>query len=220
MNIFSKYKPSNISEFIADSTEELSKLDNIIKNNVEFPCEGKRSIILHGCYGSGKTALAKMLPTLLDSYRVINSDKDQVHSFGYQFYSCSATGGSNLVQQAMPTTRAFTPSGIHYIVLDEVDNLRIDAQRNMKSFITRYKHVIYLMTTNHIKKIDQGLISRSHCISFERPNADLWKNKCRKIFDDHGIEPNDQWIDQLVNSSKGDARKILSEVQMQILICK
>lgn len=217
MNIFNTYRPKNVTDFIPDSELELAKLKFIVQNQITFPSEGKRSIILHGQYGSGKTALAKLLPSLIEKNRVEEFCYDQFKDFGYIFLSCSATGGSLTAKMAMPTSVSFHQSGLHYVILDEVDNLRSDAQKNMKSFITEYDHVIYIMTTNHLSNMDKGLISRSHCISFENPSKYLWKEKCLSIFRDYAISPNEQWLQDLLERSKGDARTIFSELEIEIL---
>lgn len=216
MNMLDSLHPTTISDFIPDSEAELEKLKLIVENAIAFPSAGKRAIIFHGQYGAGKTALARLLPSEMERHRVNDFSKGQFSNFGYLFMSCSATGGSNIAQKSMPTSVSFNQSGLHYVVLDEVDNLRSDAQKNMKSFITEYDHVIYIMTTNHLSNIDPGLISRSHCISFENPCREMWKAKCEDIFEKFGCEANDIWIRDLVSRSKGDARAILSEIEIYI----
>lgn len=216
MNIFEETKPVSILDFIADDDREIRKLDLIARNQITFPSDGKKAVLLHGRYGTGKTKLAKLLPAVMEQHRVDSFDAKSFEDIGAMFLSCSATGGSAIARKSMPTTVSFHQSGLHYVILDEVDNLRSDAQKNMKSFITEYDHVIYIMTTNHLSKVDKGLISRSHCISFEEPSKDLWKKRCLSIFKDHGVTPDEQWVQNLIEKSNGDARTIISEIGIEL----
>jgi DNA polymerase III delta prime subunit len=175
---------------------------------------------LHGRYGTGKTQLAKFLPSIMEQQRVEQFDDETFNQIGVSFWSCSASGGSETAKMAMPTSRSFNQSGMHYIILDEVDNLRADAQRNMKSFITEYSHVVYIMTTNRLSKIDEGLRSRSYCISFENPDVKKWIDKCRTILLSNGVSYDGTFVENLVKNSKGDARNILSNIERYILLEK
>ena len=218
MNIFEDTKPTSIFDFIADSDRELRKLDLIVTNQITFPSDGKRAILLHGKYGSGKTQLAKLLPFIMEKSRTGTFDPKQFEDIGTVFLSCQATGGSQLAKLATPTTLSFHQTGLHYVILDEVDNLRADAQKNMKSFITEYKHVVYIMTTNHLSKVDNGLRSRSHCVSFENPCQAKWLQKCRDMLFSRAINFDESFLEELVERSDGDARNILSEIENYVML--
>ena len=214
MNFYEAVKPKCLRDFVPDSESDLELLERIISNQVTFPNPAKRAILLHGAYGSGKTELARLLPKLIEASRDDDFDEG---AFFEMFYSCSTTGGSQVAQAAMPTAVSFNKSGCHYIILDELDNLRMDAQKNMKSFITEHDHVIYIMTTNHLDRVDAGLRSRAHRISFERPSRELWMARCKSILDEFKVPIDERFLKDLLRRSQCDARHILSELENYIL---
>lgn len=214
MDFYKVVKPKCLRDFVPDSDRDLQFLERIVSTQVTFPNPAKRAILLHGAYGSGKTELARLLPKLIEASRVHDFDDK---AFFETFYSCSTTGGSQIAQAAMPTAVSFNKSRCHYVILDEVDNLRMDAQKNMKSFITEHDHVIYIMTTNHLDKVDAGLRSRSHLISFERPSRELWMARCQSILRGFNTPIDERFLKDLLRRSQCDARHILSDLESYIL---
>lgn len=216
MNIYEKYECKKISDFIADDETHTARLKAIVSNEITFPSSGKRAILLHGRYGSGKTSLARILPELIERNRTSDFDERKFRGFGHHFKSCSVNGGAELVKEVMIGSVSFHASGKHYVILDEVDNLRADAQKSLKAFMAEYSNVIYIMTTNHLGKIDVGLVSRSHCISFENPNKRAWIAKCQRILDESNVSYDLKWVEKMVETHNGDARNFLSELENYI----
>ena len=214
MNFYEVCKPKNVRDFVPDSEQDLELLELIVTAQVTFPSPAKRAILLHGAYGSGKTELAQLLAKHIEASRVDDFDEDL---FFETFYSCSATGGSALAQEAMPTAVSFNKSGRHYIILDEIDNLGKQAQKNMKGFITKYDHVVYIMTTNHLERVDAGLRSRAYLISFERPSRELWLARCQALLQEFDVPGEEAFLKDVVHRSQGDARQILAELETYVL---
>ena len=185
MKFYNITKPTRISDFVPNSERDLHRLEMLVSNDLIFPSPARKAIILHGKYGTGKTELARLLPQLLEENRVEPQLRSKVREMTYRdlatFVSCQSNNSSSIIHQAMPTSHSFNYSGLHYVILDEVDNIRADFQKSMKSFITEHSHVIFIMTTNHVDDVDEGLKSRSHLISFENPSEDLWMNRLSEI---------------------------------------
>lgn len=222
MKFFDITKPTRIADFIADNERDISRLDMLVSNEMTFPSPSKKAIILHGKYGTGKTELAKQLPKLLEEHRVDASQRQKVRGMDERdlltFVSCQSNNAAHAVRLAMPTSMSFNPSGLHYVILDEVDNIRADFQKNMKSFITEHSHVIFIMTTNHIDDVDEGLKSRSHLISFENPSEELWMKRLSEICASFQVECDPTFLEGLIASSKCDARTMLSELEEYIQV--
>jgi DNA polymerase III delta prime subunit len=206
-----------IDDFIADNQHEMLRLKMIIENKIDFP-HSKTAILLHGTYGAGKTQLARMIPRELERHRVGDFDEKSFDEFGYIFKSCASSGGNELIRDTQMTSASFHKSRLHYVVLDEVDNLRVDVQKNMRSFMTENENVIYIMTTNQIMKIDDGIKSRSHCISFEKPCETRWRQKCRTIVDEYKINLDDDEITKIVSLANGDARSIRATLEEYLFL--
>jgi replication-associated recombination protein RarA len=222
MEFYDFIKPRKINHFIPDSEKELFKLEMIVQNKITFPSPAKTAIILHGGHGAGKTELAKFLPKILESYRS-KSEKDtddggqSPHLF-YNFIACETVTTAQYIKMNMSTSSLFADSGFTYMIFDEFDNLRPEVQRNLKSYITSDSNIVFIMTTNNIKKIDPSLISRSHLISFENPSEDLWMDRLSTVLEKFNVVRDENYLRDLIKTSKCDARIMLSELEEYILL--
>lgn len=222
MNFYDDVKPSEIRHFIPDNEKDLRRLEMISENQLSFPNPSKKCIILHGRYGTGKTELVKIFPKVLEKNRLAKSKNETAENFFggdlSMFLSCQANNSKEVVEKAMITSASLNKSGLHYVILDEVDNIRLDWQRSLKSFITKYDHIIFLMTTNHITKIDGGLKSRSHLISFENPSKALWLNRCVEICNMYKVEIDERFLKNMIAVARYDAREILSRLEEYVVL--
>jgi DNA polymerase III delta prime subunit len=136
----------------------------------------------------------------------------------HEFYQACAQGqnGAHLIQviQNMTNLMAFNQSGLHYVILDEVDNLTDLAQASFKAILNHH-HVVFIMTTNNLNKIDLGIQNRSVLVDMNIPPADLWRPILRKVYQTVGLTPPpDAALDQVVVAGRGSARTIFTDVVM------
>ena len=203
------FTPRTIDDivFMDDETKQL--VADIVSNARPFPVrEGKCGILLHGVVGTGKSALAKLLPDALEEgrggvsananyiqvqpgnagLRLLNTIANQV-----QFYPCSFSTN-------------------HYIVLDEADLLNDEAMRMLKGLMNT-PHTVWVLTTNDYSAISAGVRDRCHCIAFNAAPAASWLPLARRILAHANVVGiSDDALEAIIKPCRGSAREITDAI--------
>jgi DNA polymerase III delta prime subunit len=200
-----------------------TKLEMLVDGTSPVP-GSKSGILLYGIYGTGKTTMAELLPGWIETARTTdvlsNMPLGQLVDAAepnYTLYSCAqGQNGSVLMGNIQTHTSlvSWNTSNLHYVILDEVDLLTAAASASLKSIMNR-KDVIFILTTNHLNKIDRGVQDRSILIDLNAPPVNAWVSKIQAIYQASGvIAPSDQAIAGIVQAGNGSARNILTDIQV------
>lgn len=198
------YTPSGIGDVIFPCDDSQDLIEGILDKSLPFPISGKNGIILYGVYGTGKTALAKLLPDAIEMSHT-------GHEANYRFERVQqGNNGAMLIDKLMNISSFIPFSKYHYFVLDEVDNLNSAAMSSLKTVMNR-PDTVFIMTTNDITKIEGGVKNRSYLVEFNAAPAVKWLPLFKRVLCDQNVSPpDDHVILPVIEKCNGSARDIVT----------
>ena len=142
--------------------------------------EGKCGILLCGIPGTGKSALAKLLPDAMEAAR-------GGMSAGEMYVRVQpGVNGLKMVNRVANAAMMMPFATFNYFVLDEVDQLNKDAMAILKS-VMNYPRTVWVLTTNDFTAIESGVRDRCHCMPFNAAPAERLLPLARRILAHAGV---------------------------------
>jgi replication-associated recombination protein RarA len=208
---FKDYTPKSVSDIVFANDRDQQLLMDIVYGKYPFPASGKNGILLYGVNGTGKSALAKLLPDAIESVKT--------GAVAYASFEEIEDGNNNSkIIGRIRTQSDFVPlASNHYFVLDEVDNLNKTSMASLKS-VMNASGTIFIMTTNRFREIDNGVVDRCHCVPFNAAPSAKWLPFAKKMLADNRITTiSDSALVSVIDSCNGSARKIIEGITRIIL---
>ena len=204
------YTPTTPFEIIYGNDESYTRIEDIICGFEQLPADGKCGILLYGTYGTGKTTLARMLPECIEMGKT-----------GYEltmqeeFIACQQGFNGPYVTMLLSkqlSLMSLNASGLHYVILDEVDNLSKQAQQSLKS-VMNTKRAIFILTTNNISSLDKGMKDRCVLVEMNAASTAQLLPIAQRVAADMGVVLNDTQLTAEVEAANGSMREIMSRVK-------
>lgn len=207
-----RWRPKKIDDMIL-----LPRIKKIFEKGVQ------QNFIFYGHFGTGKTTLARILigkwtkdkPFLeINSslYTSIDILRTKIDDFCSNVYM-----GLDLLSDDIQQ------SSTKYVFLDEFERTSIQYQDALKAYIEEYstKGVRFILNTNHLDKISDGIKSRMTLINFDAQSPEEEKFVKRgiylKVMDDvskkEGISITKDQLVKLINTTFPDIRSIYNKLQ-------
>ena len=206
----SKYEPKTIKDIIWGNAESRLRIEDIVSGAEALPYCGKSAILLYGVFGTGKTTLANLLPNAIEKGRA-----DEDLAIEADFIACQQGFNGpqvmSLIERVLSKT-SFNDSGLHYFVLDEVDNLTKLAQQSLKSALNTNRG-IFILTTNNISELDKGLKDRCVLVEMNAAAVSDYLPLAKKLVSDMGVVMSDDDLLPTISAAKGSLRNLIHNVE-------
>ena len=206
----SKYEPKTINDIIWGNAESRLRIEDIVSGAEALPYCGKSAILLYGVFGTGKTTLANLLPNAIEKGRA-----DEDLAIEADFIACQQGFNGpqvmSLIERVLSKT-SFNASGLHYFVLDEVDNLTKLAQQSLKSALNTNRG-IFILTTNNISELDKGLKDRCVLVEMNAAAINDYLPLAKNLVSDMGVVMSDDDLLPTISAAKGSLRNLIHNVE-------
>jgi replication-associated recombination protein RarA len=225
----SLFAPSCLDDFLISNLTERDLLELILSRKLPFPFNGKSGILLHGTYGTGKSTLGFLLPSLLETAYAGNypqtspiGQMQATEEGGPEVFRCGGGLSSTAIVKHITMCNSRNP--IHhygqtdYFLFDEVDKLTLSAQQSLKS-VMDLKRCQFIFTTNYLDRIDDGIIDRSYLIEMNKAsNANAYVAMGQSILQKIALAPTAMpvtAITTIAHKAKGSLRRFANEMMIE-----
>jgi len=204
------HEPQNLNDIIFGNPESKLRIYDIVTGAEALPHCGKSAIILYGTWGTGKTTVATMLPDAIEKGRT-----QEELTMSADLIRCQqGYNGPQVIEfiSKILDKNSLNASGLHYIIIDEVDLLTKAAQESLKSALNTNR-CIFILTTNYISELDRGLLDRCVLVEMNAARVDQLLPLAQKIVTNHGVTINDEDLIATIKAANGSFRNISHNVE-------
>ena len=204
------HDPTSLNDIIFGNPESKLRIYDIVTGAESLPASGKSGIVLYGAWGTGKTTVATMLPDAIEKGRT-----QEELAMPADLIRCQQGFNGPQVMDLIARIldkNSLNASGLHYIIIDEVDLLTKSAQESLKSAMNTSR-CIFILTTNYIAELDRGLLDRCVLVEMNAAKSEQLLPLAHKIAAEKGVTIADEELLPTINAANGSFRNITHNVE-------
>ncbi len=204
-----KYRPKKFDEIIGQEYF-ISRVKSFVKSK-SLP-----HLLFAGSPGTGKTTTALVVARELYGENGLKGNFLELNA--------SDDRGIDVIRNTIKEfakLKSLAEVPYKIIVLDEADSLTKEAQQALRRTMEKYSSTCrFILACNEISKLIDPIQSRCVIFKFKPLTNENLRELIKKIEKNEGIEVNEESIEILINSSKGDLRKLVNTLQSASSISK
>ena len=204
------YVPTSLNDIIFGNPESKLRIYDIVTGAETLPASGKSGILLYGTWGTGKTTMATMLPDAIEKGRT-----QEELTMSADLIRCQqGFNGPQVIDfiAKILDKNSLNASGLHYIIIDEVDLLTKSAQESLKSAMNTSR-CIFILTTNYIAYLDRGLLDRCVLVEMNAAAVSDYLPLAKNLVSDMGVVMSDDDLLPTISAAKGSLRNLIHNVE-------
>ena len=202
MNILEKYKPKNLDEIIGQKY-----IIDFLKKTIET--KYYNNYIFYGLPGCGKTSTSFLYVKELYGENYFN------HIFEI---NASNFRGIKIFKNEINNFICNNDNLNKTIILDEADNITIDAQHYLFQLIEKSvnldNNINFIIICNYINKINLKIINKCILLRFKLISNDFLKKKINFVLNKENKKITEQNKEILIKKSNHDFRKCLNNLEL------
>lgn len=206
-------EPKSLNDIIFGNPESQLRIYDIVTGAEALPSNGKSGVILYGAWGTGKTTIATLLPEAIEKGKT-----GQDLNMPEEIIRCQqGLNGLHVMEfiSKILDKVSLNNSGLHYIIIDEVDLLTKSAQESLKSALNN-KRCIFILTTNHIAVLDRGLLDRCVLVEMNAAKNEQLLPLAHALATTMGVDMTDEELLPTIKAANGSFRNITHNVERLI----
>lgn len=194
-----KYRPATLDGYISDKSFK-DVLSSFIKKK-DIP----HLLFYNSSPGTGKTAAAKILVKNIpcDHLYINASDENSVDTVRTKIKGFASSAGFH---------------DIKIIILDECDQLSVEAQGALRNLIETFSlHTRFILTCNYVEKMIPPISSRCQTFKVESPSKKDVAILLKSILEKENVSFTVEDLGYIINTYYPDMRKVINFAQQSVV---